>query len=220
MNWSHQMPNQMRILIVDDHTIVHEGLLAVLSAQPDFEVVGSAYDGLQAVALEASLKPDVTLMDLVMPRMDGLDAIRRIRQANQHARILLMTSFADDERVFQAIKSGAMGYLLKDMPREQLYRAVREVDQGNPVLQPTIAHKILQELQRPSDLPLTEGPLTAPEGETLRLVAQGFNYEDIAARMGVDRPAVARYASAILDKLHLADHTHAALFVLGDGPPG
>ena len=210
------MSKSIRILLADDHTVVHEGLQAVLAAQPDFEVVSSAYDGIQAVRLAAELAPDVILMDLVMPRMDGLEAIRRIRKENQQARILLLTNFVDDQRVFLAIKAGAMGYLLKDMQREQLYQAVRDLAQGQPVLHPTIAFKILQEVLHPPALPLTQNPLTSSEAETLRLVSQGLSYLDIAARMGVDLNYAAGSARAILDKLHQAERTHSVLYVLRD----
>ena len=190
-----------------------------MAAQPDFEVVSSAFDGEQAVRLAAEWMPDVILMDLVMPRMDGLEAIRRIRKANQQARILLLTNFVDDHRVFLAIKAGAMGYLLKDMQREQLYQAVRDLAQGQPVLHPTIAFKILQEIQHPPALPLTHNPLTFSEGETLRLVAQGLNYLEIAARMEKDENIVAATVRAILDKLHQAERTHSVLYVLRDRSP-
>ncbi len=210
------MSKSIRILLADDHAVVHEGLQAVLAAQPDFDVVSSAFDGVQAVRLAAELVPDVILMDLVMPRMDGLEAIRQIRKENRQARILLLTNFVDDQRVFLAIKAGAMAYLLKDMQREQLYQAVRDLAQGRPVLHPTIAFKILQEVLHPPVLPLTQNPLTSSETETLRLVAQGVSYLDIAARMGVDVNVVTGSTRAILDKLHQAERTHSVLYVLRD----
>jgi two-component system, NarL family, response regulator LiaR len=205
------MTNAIRILIADDNAVVHEGLQAMLATQPDLEVVGAARDGVEAVALAYDLQPQVILMDLVMPRLDGLQAIRQIRARNQDARILLITSFADDERVFLAIKAGAMGYLLKDTLREQLYQAIRDVAGGQAVLHPTIAFKVIQEISQPLDRPAATDPLTPREVETLHLVAQGLSDEEIAAKMGVETRMVAQIGSSILHKLHLADTTHCAL---------
>ncbi len=212
-----EMTNRIRILIADDHNIIREGLLAMLTAHSDFEVVGEARDGDEAVGLARTLQPDVILMDLVMPGLDGLAAIGQIVAQNLKARIIVLTSFADDEQVFRAIKAGALGYLLKDTPREQLYQAIRDVVRGRAVLHPTVAFKVMQEIREPTDQPATTDPLTPREVETLHLMAQGLSNKSIAAAIGVDVRTVAKYVSSILSKLHLANRTQAALYVLQEG---
>jgi two-component system, NarL family, response regulator LiaR len=205
---------RLRILIADDHAIVREGLGAIISLQPDLELVGQATNGLEAVALAQESQPDVILTDLVMPGKDGLAVIRELKALNPAVCILVLTSFADDERVFPAIKAGALGYLLKDTPRDQLLQAIRDVAQGRAVLHPTIAMKMMRELSQPADLP---DPLTPRESETLRFIARGLSNQAIAAELTVDERTVAKYVSSILDKLHLANRTQAALYALRKG---
>jgi NarL family two-component system response regulator LiaR len=207
-----QEPEKIHILIADDHEIVREGLETILAAQPDMVVVGTAADGVAAVSLARQLQPNVILMDLAMPRQDGVAAIAAITQDNPGARILVLTSFADDERVFPAIKAGALGYLLKDTPRAQLLQAIRDVAQGHVFLDARIALKLMHELKTPSDLPHTSNPLTAREMETLRGIARGLSNQEIAAELGIHERTVAKYVSTILDKLHLANRTQAALY--------
>lgn len=209
--------SKIRILIADDHPIVREGLSAVLSSQPDMELVGEAAGGVQAVAMARELRPDVLLIDLVMPDMDGVAAICEVRAADPEARVLVLTSYADDERVFSAIKSGALGYMLKDTPREQLFQAIRDVAQGRAFLHPTIALRVLREINQPPDLPLTHEPLTEREMETLRLIARGLSNQEIAASLSIHERTVAKYVGSILDKLHLANRTQAALYALREG---
>jgi NarL family two-component system response regulator LiaR len=211
-----KQPDQdtIRILIADDHEIVREGLATILAAQPDLNVVGAAADGVAAVLLARQLRPDVILMDLAMPRQDGVAAIVAITRDVPEARILVLTSFADDERVFPAIKAGALGYLLKDTPRAQLFQAIRDVARGHVFLDTRIALKLMNELKRPSDLPHTTNPLTAREMETLRCIARGLSNQEIAAEMGIHERTVAKYVSVILDKLHLANRTQAALYAI------
>jgi two-component system, NarL family, response regulator LiaR len=208
----------LRILIADDHAIVREGLEAILSAQSDMTLAGVATNGLEAVSLAESLRPDVILIDLVMPQMDGLDAIRAIRAANPEARILVLTSFADDERVFPAIKAGAMGYLLKDTLRQDLLHAIREVAQGRVSLHPEIARRMIREINQPAG-PAAVMPdtLTDREQETLRLVAQGLSNQEIAAALNIHENTVAKYVSAVLRKLHLTSRTQAALYAIRIG---
>jgi NarL family two-component system response regulator LiaR len=175
------MTETIRILIADDHAIVREGLRALISTKPDMELVGEAADGVEAVLKARSLQPDVVLMDLVMPRQDGIEAIGEIKRENPEARILVLTSFAEDEKVFPAIKAGALGYLLKDSSPQELLQAIREVYRGESSLHPTIARKLVYEINRPSDLPATEEPLTEREVEVLSLVARGQQHSGQAA---------------------------------------
>jgi NarL family two-component system response regulator LiaR len=207
----------IRILIADDHAVVREGLRALIDTEPGMELLGEAADGAEAVAKVRSLHPDVILMDLLMPRMGGLDAIDAIKQEDPDARILVLTSFDEDEKVFQAVKSGALGYVLKDAAPRDLLRAIREVYHGEPSMQPTIAHKVMRELQRASNLPPTEEPLTAREVEVLKLVAQGLSNQEIADRLVVSERTVRTHVSNILGKLYLANRTQAALYALREG---
>jgi two-component system, NarL family, response regulator LiaR len=208
---------KLRILIADDHAIVREGLEAILSAQPDMTLVGMAINGFEAVTLAKTLQPDVILMDLVMPHMDGLDAIQSIRAANPQACILVLTSFADDERVFPAIKAGAMGYLLKDTLRQDLLQAIRDVARGKISLHPEIARRMIREINQPVEPSTASDALTERELETLRLVAQGLSNHDIAAAMGIHENTVAKYVSAVLGKLRLTSRTQAALYAVRMG---
>ncbi len=209
--------NPIRILIADDHAVVREGLRALIDTEPGMELLGEAADGAEAVAKERSLHPDVILLDLVMPRMGGLEAIAEIKRANSEARILVLTSFDEDEKVFQAIKSGALGYLLKDASPHELLRAIREVHRGEPSMQPSVAHKVMRELHRTSSLPPTEEPLTVREVEVLKLVAEGLSNQEIADRLVVSERTVRTHVSNILGKLYLANRTQAALYALREG---
>lgn len=211
------MKEKIQILIVDDHAVVREGLAAILSTQADMVVVGEAADGTQAVKLVQELQPDVVLLDLVMPGLDGLAAIPLILEACPTTRILVLTGFADDDRVFSAIKSGALGYLLKDTPRQQLIEAIHEVARGHASLHPAIALKVIQEVQQRPKSSVETVKLTAREMETLRLIARGMSNQDIAAALVVDERTVAKYVSNILSKLHLANRTQAALYAVRQG---
>ena len=210
-------PKNIRILIADDHAIVREGLRTLITAKPGLELVGEAADGEEAVVMARSVCPDVILLDMIMPRKDGLEAIQAIKAESPLARILVLTSFSDDDKVFAAIKAGALGYLLKDSSPQQLIQAIRDVYQGQPSLHPTIALKLIRELNQPSDLPLSEEPLSERELETLRLVAQGLTNQEIAERLAISERTVGKHVSNILDKLHLANRTQAALYALRRG---
>jgi NarL family two-component system response regulator LiaR len=214
------MTETIRILIADDHAIVREGLRALIGTKPDMELVGEAADGVEAVLKARSLRPDVILLDLVMPRKDGIEAIGEIKRENPKARILVLTSFAEDEKVFPAIQSGALGYLLKDSSPQELLQAIREVYRGESSLHPAIARKLIRELNRPSDLPTTEEPLTEREGEVLILVARGLSNQEIAERLVVSERTVRTHVSNILGKLHLANRTQAALYAVREGLAG
>ena len=211
------MDNRLRILICDDHAVVREGLRALITTEADMEVVGEANDGEKAVVAFRALNPDVTLLDMVMPRMDGLEAIRAIKSEFPQARILVLTSFAEDDMVFPAIKSGALGYLLKDSSPDELIRAIRDVSRGEASLHPSIARRLIMELSQPSTLPPTPEPLTEREVEVLKLVAKGFSNEEIAATLVVSERTARGHVSSILSKLHLANRTQAALYALREG---
>lgn len=213
-------PNPIRILIVDDHAIVRKGLRALLTEIDDIEVVGEASDGQQAVNQVAALQPDVILMDIVMPNMDGIEATEQITKRQPGARVLALTSFAADDKLFPAIKAGALGYLLKDSDPEDLLRAIRQVYRGEPSLPPRIARKLLHELgrssspERPSD---SLEPLTGREVEVLRFVAQGMSNQQIADELSIAEVTVRSHVSHILDKLHLANRVQATLYALREG---
>jgi NarL family two-component system response regulator LiaR len=211
------MSEKIRILIADDHPIVRKGLAALIETQPDLELLGEAEDGAEAVEKVLALRPDVTLLDLVMPRLDGIQAIREIMRQLPRSRILILTSFTEDEKVFPAIKAGAFGYLLKDSSPQDLLKAIRDVHRGQVSLHPTIALKVVRELNQGSDLPPTQEPLTAREMEVLTLLAKGLSNEEIAARLVISERTVGTHVSNILSKLHLANRTQAALYALREG---
>ena len=207
----------VRILIADDHAVVREGLRTLIGSEPGLELVGEAIDGEEAVRQARSLNPDVILMDLVMPRKGGLEAIGEITDENPDSRILVLTSFADDDKVFPAIKAGALGYVLKDSLPEQLLRAIHDVARGVSSLHPTIALKLIREINQPSDLPPVVDPLTKREVDVLKLVAQGLSNQQIAERLIISEWTVRKHVHNILDKLHLANRTQAALYALREG---
>ncbi len=211
------MGKKIRILIADDHLVVREGLGMIIGAQADMDLVGRAANGLEAVALAMSLKPDVILTDLVMPQLDGLEAIRQIKQHNPAAHILVLTALTNDARLFPAIKAGALGYLRKDATHDQLLQAIRDVAQGRVSLHPSIALKVIHELEQPPDLPPTTEPLSGRELEVLRQIARGLSNEEIAAALGIHDRTVARHVTSILTKLQLANRTQAALYALRQG---
>lgn len=205
------------VLIVDDHAIVREGLRALIATEPGIDVAGEAGDGDEAVRKVDALAPDVILMDLLMPRKGGIAAIEEIKGEHPDAKILVLTSFAEDDKVFPAIKAGALGYLLKDSSPDELLASIRDVYRGEASLHPAIARKLIRELNRPNDLPSTEDPLTVREVEVLGLVAKGLSNQEIAERLIVSERTVRTHVSNILDKLHLANRTQAALYALREG---
>ena len=212
---------KIRVLVVDDQTVVREGLAAILANYPDVEVIGQASDGIQAVEMVRKEKPDVVLLDMKMPNQnDGLIAIPKIKEGSPKTQILVVTAFDENDLVYQAIKAGALGYILKDVTRDQLLQAVREVYQGRPSLQPSIAVKLIQEINHPTELTYTADPLTRRELETIRLIARGLSNQEIADKLVVNERTIAKYVSSILDKLQLANRTQAALYALREGIQG
>jgi NarL family two-component system response regulator LiaR len=211
------MASTIRVLIVDDHEIVRKGIRALLATKRDIQVVAEAGDGTEAVAQVHSLHPDVVLMDLMMPKMDGIQATREITTKHPGTRILVLTSFAADEQIFPAIKAGALGYLLKDSGPQELIQAIRQVYRGEPSLEPSVARKVLTELSSPTEKPLTPDPLTARELDILRLIAQGQSNKAIAEKLVIAEETVHTHVSNILSKLHLASRTQAALYALKEG---
>lgn len=230
-NPSHESP--IHILIVDDHAIVREGLRALIEGKPSLAVAGEAANGEEAVALAQTLAPDVILMDLVMPVKDGITAIREIKAHIPEARILVLTSFADDEQVFAAVRGGALGYLLKDSTPTELVEAIHSVYHGQPSLTPSVARKLLVSSQqinavpverphRPATepaptQPLNQSQLTDREIEVLRLVAKGLSNQDIANLMVVGEGTIRFHVSNILSKLDLENRTQAVLYALRTG---
>jgi len=207
----------IHVFVADDHAIVRKGIRAVLEIVPDIDVVGEAENGRDAVSRVEQLRPDVILMDLVMPEIDGIEAIRRIKDRQPEARILVLTTFAGEDRIFPAIKAGALGYHLKDSRPEDLVQAIRQVHRGESSLHPVVARKVLDELSRPTDRPPTPDPLTPREVEVLRLVAQGLENREIAERLVIAEATVRTHVSNITGKLHVASRTQAALYALREG---
>lgn len=212
------MAEKIRVFLTDDHAIVRQGIRALLATEPDIEVVGEAADGREAVRGIAATEPDVVLMDLMMPEMDGIEAIQQVRARQPQARILVLTSFQSDDKVFPAIKAGALGYLLKDSSPDDLLRAIRQVHRGESSLHPMIALRVLQEFSRPAggDSALPE-PLTAREVEVLQQVARGLSNQQIAERLVISEATVRTHVSNILGKLQLASRTQVALYALREG---
>lgn len=205
------------ILMADDHAIVRQGLRALIDTEPGMTLVDEAKDGVEAALKARQHQPDVILLDMVMPRQDGLETIKQIKSDRPDARILVLTSFAEDEKVFPAIKAGALGYILKDSSPDQLLQAIRDVYRGESSLHPTIARKLIMELNQPPSQPLTEEPLTEREVEVLKQVAQGHSNQQIADDLILSERTVRAHVSHILDKLHLANRTQAALYALRKG---
>ena len=211
------MNDLIRVLVTDDHSIVRKGIKAMLELIPDIELVGEAANGREAVEMVAAINPDVILMDLVMPVMDGIEATQQIKSQHPDIRILVLTTFAGEDKIFPAIKAGASGYHLKDSDAEDLVAAIRQVYGGESALHPLIARKVLQELTHPTEQPPTPDPLTPREVDVLKLVAKGMENPEIAAQLVISEATVRTHVSNIMGKLHLASRTQAALYALREG---
>lgn len=210
-------PTPIRVLVVDDHVIVRQGIRALLAESEDIEVVGEAANGLEAIRQVECTKPDVILMDLIMPEMTGIEAIGYISTKQPNVRFLVLTTYSGDDLVFPAIQAGAQGYLLKDSGAGQLAQAIRQVHRGEPSLHPDIARKLMKEIKEPAPGKRTPDPLTAREVEVLRLLARGLDNQEIAERLTVAEVTVRSHISRILDKLHLANRVQATLYALREG---
>ena len=210
-----------RVLIVDDHAVVREGLRTFLQLQEGIEVVGEAADGAEAIRQAGALTPDVVLMDLVMPRLDGVRAMRALRQKAPHSRVIVLTSFLDDERLMPAVAAGAAGYLLKDVEPSELARAVRSAYEGQALIDPTVASRLLEALAGPRSLKASDGDqLTRREREVLQLIAGGQSNKRIALELGIAEKTVKTHVGHLLAKLGVADRTQAALLAVQQGLVG
>ena len=205
--------DEIKVLIADDHTVVRKGIRALLETEPGITVVGEAADGEDAIHKALALKPDVILMDLVMPKLDGVQAIKELREKLPEIKVLVLTSFAEDRRIVAAIEAGALGYLLKDSSPEDLVRAIREVHRGESSLHPKVAQQLVKKLQRPAEEPERE-ELTARERKVLALIARGLSNREIARELSISEPTVRTHVSNILRKLGLKSRTQAALYAL------
>lgn len=197
----------IRIVLADDHPIVREGLASVLETQPDFEVVGQANDGAEAVDIVLAYKPDVVLLDLEMPHLDGVQALRAMRANDSNVKALVFTAFDTDERIIGAVQAGARGYLLKGAPRDELFGAIRIVAQGGSTLQPVVAAKLMERITSPNTA--ASEPLTEREQEVLMLMAQGLQNKEIATQLVIGERTVKFHVSAILAKLGAGNRTEA-----------
>ncbi len=208
---------KIRILIADDHPIVRQGLEITINAQNDMMLVAQASNGEEAVRLLKEHDPDVIIMDLKMPVKDGLSAIKEITELRPGVPIMVLTSYSDDDNVFAAIKAGAVGFVLKDSPPDQLLENIRAVHRGEGALHTSIARKLMLEIKRPPERSRTEAPLTNRELEVLQYIAQGLSNREIAEAMSVSIRTVTTHVGSILDKLHLANRTKAALYAVEQG---
>jgi NarL family two-component system response regulator LiaR len=216
------MAQPITVLIVDDHQVVRLGLETFLVRQPDIAVVGQASSGEEALRVAAEKVPDVVLMDLIMPGMDGVEATRRVKEISPASQVVILTSFHEDEHIFPAIRAGALSYLLKDVGTADLADAVRKAARGEAVMHPHVAARVMQELRERPQTPAGSGALppsmlSEREMEVLRNIAAGYSNADIAERLVISEHTVKRHVSNILSKLHLADRTQAAVYAWREG---
>jgi NarL family two-component system response regulator LiaR len=229
-NASRPLPTSLRdkkigVLLVDDHAVVRQGLRMFIDMQNDMQVLGEGSNGLEAVDLSARLNPDVILLDLLMPEMDGVEATRKILEKSPQSRVLILTSFGEDDKIFPAIRAGAQGYLLKDIQPQDLVQAIRETYQGKAQLHPDVARRLMQAVSgetpakstKPTTLPIELQELTEREREVLDLIARGLTNREIAEKMVISEKTVKTHVSNLLDKLDLADRTRAAIWALKHG---
>ena len=213
----HEMDGPIRVLIADDHPVVRSGLRALIETETGMEVVGDAADGKEAIEKAGQLLPDIVLLDLMMPGVSGLEAIKGIQKYDSDIHILVLTSFDQDDLLFPAIKTGAHGYLLKDSSPEDLLRAIRQVSRGESSLHPTIARKLIREFSGSSRETNPAVPLSTREHDVLGLLALGLSNQEIANSLTISERTARKHVSNILDKLHVSNRTQAALFAVHSG---
>lgn len=212
------MAQMITVMLVDDHQLVRQGVRSFLDKQPDITVVGEAASGEEALRLAAQCVPDVVMMDLVMPDMDGVETTRRLKQITPESQVIILTSYHDDEHIFPAIRAGALSYILKDIGAVELAEIVRKAARNEAVMHPHVAARVMQELRAaPRSGDQFNSDLSEREMEVLRLIAEGVNNTEIAERLVISEHTVKRHVSNILSKLHLADRTQAAVYAWREG---
>lgn len=211
------MNSEIRVLIADDHPLIRKGLASLLNSEPGIRLVGEAVDGLDAIQKAQNLQPDVMIVDLVMPEKNGVEVICEVTQILPDTKILVLTSFSEDDLVFPAIRAGAMGYLLKDTDYEELIKAIREVFRGESSMHPTIARMLIQEFVRPQKKDEQKDVLSDREVEVLQLVARGLSNREIGKTLFLSERTISVHVQSILEKLHAANRTQAAFFAIRKG---
>ena len=211
------MTKPVRILVADDHPVVRDGLVAVLSTQPDFAVVGEAGSGAEVVQQAADLRPDVVLLDLEMPGMDGVEALQQMRTHSPDVRAIVFTAFDSDDRILAAVEAGAQGYILKGAPRDQLFEAVRVVHAGGSLLQPVVASKLLRQVSQRAGSPVGPQTMTLRESDVLGLLGEGLQNKEIAERLGIAERTVKFHVGSILRKLDVGNRTEAVATAIRNG---
>lgn len=207
----------IRILVTDDHPVLRDGLIAVLSTQSDFEVIGEAGSGLEAVRKAQELQPDVVLLDLEMPEMDGVEALKLMRGSRPDVRVIIFTVFDTDERILGAVQAGAKGYLLKGVPRDQVFDAIRVVHAGGSLLQPVVASRLLDQISKGTDSPKAASSVTPRELDVLRLLAQGLQNKEIADNLNIAERTVKFHVGSILSKMGAGNRTEAVTIAVQRG---